>query len=91
MLFKKQRQQLDINYIKTLKTILRKFALNCYVILQDSIATQQLLSIYLAFCSRSSFDKASNIIALNNQIARNNKTTLIYEQLSHKLQTLKQH
>ena len=90
-LSEKQRQQQDTSHTKTSKTASRKSASNYYVILQNSVLTQWLLSIHSAFRSRLIFNSASNVIALNNWIARNNEMTFTYEQLSHRLRILKQY
>ncbi len=90
-LSEKQRQQQDTSHTKTSKTASRKSASNYYVILQNSVLTQWLLSIHSAFRSRLIFNRASNVIALNNWIARNDEMTFTYEQLSHRLRISKQY
>ncbi len=63
---------------------------NRHVIFQNSRVKRRLSSIHSAFRRRSIFGKASDVAALNDQIARNEKIIFTYEQLSHWLQILKQ-
>ncbi len=90
-LSEKQRQRQDTSHTETSKTASRKSASNRHAILQNSVLTQRLSSIHSAFRSRSIFGRASDVIALNDRIARNDETTSTYEQLSHRLRISKQH
>ncbi len=90
-LSEKQRQRQDTSHTETSKTASRKSASNHYVILQNSVLTQRLSLIHSAFRLRLIFNRANDVIALNDWIARNDETTFTYEQLSHRLRILKQH
>lgn len=62
---------------------------NRHIAFQDSQMKRRLSSVHSLFRRRSVFDRADDVIALNDQIARNNEITSIYEQLSHRLQISK--
>jgi len=87
----KQRQRQDTSHTETSKAASRKSASNRHAILQDSVLTQRLSSIHSAFRPRPIFGRASDVIALNDRIARNGETTFTYEQLPHRLRISKQH
>ncbi len=76
---------------KTTSLRTRTIRNNQHVIFQDSWVKQRLSSIHSAFRRWSIFDRANDVVALNDQIARNEKITFIYEQLLHRLQISKQH
>ncbi len=63
---------------------------NRHVIFQDSRVKWWLSSIHSTYRRQSIFGKTSDVAALNNQIARNEKITFTYKQLSHWLQLSKQ-
>jgi len=61
-----------------------------HVTFQDIIAQRQAM-IHSLFRQRSEFGRADNIDALNDRIARHERTISSYEKLSHRLKTSKKH
>ncbi len=63
---------------------------NRHVTFQDPQMERRLSSIHPAFRQRPVSGRAGDIVALDDQIARNGGTTSTYEQLPHRLQISKQ-
>ncbi len=63
---------------------------NRHVTFQDPPLKQRLSSIHPAFRQRPTSGRAADVVALDDQIARNGGTTSTYEQLPHRLQMSKQ-
>lgn len=55
------------------------------------LKTQRQTMIHSIFRQRFKFDKTKNIDALNDQIAKHEKTTLFYEKLFYRLKIFKKH
>lgn len=64
---------------------------NRHVTFQDPRVKRRLSSIHPAFRRRPISGRAGDVVALDDQIARNGGTTSTYEQLPHRLQISKQH
>jgi len=88
-MIEKQRQEVihdEVSKIAMSKTTSLRTRIirdNRHVIFQDSRVKRRLSSIHSAFHRRSIFDKANDVAALNDQIAKNERITFIYKQLSH--------
>ena len=63
---------------------------NRHVAFQDPPMKRRLSSIHPAFRRRPTSGRAGDVVALDDQIARNGGTTSTYEQLPHRLQISKQ-
>ena len=62
---------------------------NRYIAFQDPQMKRRLSSVHSLFRRRPTSGRAGDVVALNDQIARNGGTTSTYEQLPHRLQISK--
>ena len=88
--FSIDRNYRDEESSKTSRTARSRKIANYYMIFQD-IRTQRQTMIYSIFRQRLEFDRANNIDALNDRIARYERTTSSYEKLSYRLKIFKKH